>query len=91
VANIIRCEGWDNYTKIFLRNGEVLLSIQTLGIVKDRLLKFNFHCTHRSHIINTNEITSYHKDGTITMSDGSKVPVSRRKKQDFVERFVKQH
>jgi len=89
VANIIRCEGWDNYTKIHLVNGEVLISSYAIGVIKDLLTSHNFYSTHKSHFINVDEIATYRKEGTLVLSDGSEVPVSRRKRKEFVDMVIK--
>jgi len=89
VANIIRCEGWDNYTKIHLANGEVLISSYSIGVIKDLLTNYNFYSTHKSHLINIDEIASYQKDGTLVLSDAAEVPVARRRRQEFVDTVIK--
>jgi len=91
VAQIIRCEGWKNYTKIHLQSGETLISSYTLGVVKDLLVNFNFYSIHKSHFINVNEIVSYVKEGILVLSDGSQLPVSRRNRKDFVDNVIKQN
>lgn len=90
VANILRCEGWDNYTKIHLANGEVLISSYTIGVIKDLLINHNFYSTHKSHLINVSEISTYQKDGTLILSDGAEVPISRRRRKEFVDVIIKQ-
>jgi len=90
VAKIIRCEGWENYTKIHLVNGEVLISSYAIGVIKDLLLNYNFYSTHKSYLINVDEIAAYQKDGTLVLTDGAEVPVARRRRQEFVDAIVKQ-
>ena len=89
VCDIIRCEGWQKYTKIHLKNGEVIVSSYNLGTFRDMLESYNFYSTHKSHLININHIHRYLKDGTIVLSDGSSVPVARRRKDDFFEQVIK--
>jgi two-component system LytT family response regulator len=85
ISDIIRCEGWQKYTKIFLSNGENLLSSYHIGVFKKILEKYGFFSTHKSHLINTTHIVNYKKDGTLTMKDRSVVPVARRRKDDFLQ------
>ena len=89
INRIIRCEGWQKYTRIFLEDGSCLVSSYNLGIFKDMLRSYGFYTTHKSHLINTSKITRYLKEGWVVMSDGSEVPVARRKKEEFVEQVLK--
>jgi len=67
-----------------------LISSYTLGVIKDLLTNYNFYSTHKSHFVNVDEIATYKKEGTLVLSDGSEVPVSRRIKKEFVEEIIKQ-
>lgn len=87
-SDIIRCEGWQKYTKIYTKNSEEILSSNSIGYFKEILSKDTFYATHRSHLINSDFIESYSIEGVLLLSDGSKVPVARNKKQDFKERFL---
>jgi len=89
IENIIRCEGWQKYTKIHLASGDVIVSSYNLGVFRDMLQNYDFFSTHKSHLVNKNHITRYLKDGTVIMSDGSNAPVARRKKEEFMENVVK--
>lgn len=89
VADIIRCEGWQKYTRIFLTNGELLLSSYNIGIFKNMLESYQFYYCHKSHLINTEHIKKYYKTGRVIMSDNSEVPISRRKKEKFLEDVVR--
>jgi len=89
VANIIRCEGWENYTKIHLSNGEVLISSYAIGVIKDLLINHHFYSTHKSHLVNIDKIASYQKEGTLVLSSGAEVPVARRRRQEFVDMIIK--
>ena len=57
-----------------------------MGDFEDMLVKQNFCRVHHSHIINLAQMKRYIKTdgGYAEMSDGSKVEISRRKKDDFV-------
>ena len=89
VSNIIRCEGWNKYTKIFLENGEQLLSSSSIGTFREQLEPYGFYASHKSHIVNKQKIKRYLKEGTIIMNDGSEVPVARRRKEYFVDHVLK--
>lgn len=85
--DIIRCESDDYYTNFFFLNGTSLLISKTLKQNEAMLSDFNFIRPHKSHLVNIKYIKSYLKvDGCyILMTDGSKIPVSRRKRESIVE------
>jgi two-component system LytT family response regulator len=89
ISDIIRCEGWQKYTKIHLGDGTCIVSSYNIGMFRDMLENYDFYSTHKSHLINTSMITRYLKEGTVVMQDGSEVPVARRKKDEFSERILK--
>lgn len=84
---IIRCESDDYYTKFFFINGSSILISKTLKQNEALLSDFNFIRPHKSHLINIKYIKSYLKNdgGYILLTDGSKIPVSRRKKESIIE------
>ena len=80
--NIIRCEADVNYTTLFLTDGSRIVSPITLKRYDEQLNQKGFFRVHQSHLINTKHIHKLALRPTthIVMSDGSEVPVSRRKK-----------
>ncbi|MDA9563915.1 response regulator transcription factor, partial [Flavobacteriales bacterium] len=90
VDDIIRCESDGNYTSIYLVNDERVVSTRTLGEYEEILQHNDFFRTHRSHLINLNQIHKFIKanGGYILMVDKSEVEVSRRKKQEFLIRLA---
>jgi len=80
LQDIIRFEGLQNYTKVFLKDGQSLISTNNIGVYKKQLTTLGFYCCHKSHLINEAHIARYHKDGIVQLSDDSSVPVSRRKR-----------
>jgi len=89
ISEIIRCEGWQKYSRIHLKSGAVIVSSYNIGVFKEMLESYDFFSTHKSHLINKKHISKYQKDGTLVMSDGSQVPVARRRKEDFMSQVVK--
>ncbi len=89
ISDIVRCEGWQKYTKVHLKSGGVIVSSYNIGIFREMLESYDFYSTHKSHLINKNEILRYLKDGTVVMSDESTVPVARRRKDEFMQNVVK--
>jgi two-component system LytT family response regulator len=80
IDDIIRCESDNYYTLFLFKDGGKLLISKTLK-------EHNFIRPHKSHLINAKYIKGYmkHDGGYIVMSDESKIPVSRRKKESMIE------
>jgi two-component system LytT family response regulator len=87
VDEILRCESDNYYTVFFFTDGKKLMVSKTLKENEELLSAHNFIRPHKSHLINVKYIKSYLKNenGMILMTDGSKVPVSRRKKEKIIE------
>lgn len=86
---IVRCEACGNYTRIYLQENRTYLVARTLGEYEDLLSQYNFLRIHHAHLINLDHIEKYVRGegGYVIMSDGAIVDISRRKKQDFLNRF----
>lgn len=89
VNDIVRCEGEQKYTNIYLMDGSKILSSYNIGRYKEMLEPYDFFSTHKSHLINVNHISKYLMDGTIIMKDNSQVPVSRRRKDLFLSEILR--
>lgn len=85
LKEIVRIEGERNYSCIFAANGEKHLTSKTLGTFEDLLLEKGFFRNHKSHLLNGTHISQVNRDLTVDMSDGSNLPISRRKKDAFKE------
>ena len=88
VGEIVRCEGWQKYTRIYLCTGKTLVSSYHIGLFKVALIPYGFFSPHKSHVINTSLIRRYRKEGIIEMEDQSEVPVSRRSRDSFVQQVL---
>lgn len=82
---IVRCEGYQKYTKVYTLHQKEMLSSYNIGEFRKLLEGYGFFTTHKSHFINLSHIQRYDKEGTVVMVDGSNVPLSRRKKQEFLD------
>ena len=78
---ILYCEADNNYTKFNLINKKPLLVSKTLGDYDELLSEHNFIRIHKSHLVNMKYITKVNRDGTLTMSDGKELTISKRKKE----------
>lgn len=86
VDNIIRCESDNYYTIIYFRDGSNLMVSKTLKEMEQKLEEFDFVRTHKSHLVNIKCIMNFIKDEMmVLLTDGAKVPVSKRKKEKILE------
>ena len=89
--SIIKVEAENAYSVFYLSGNRKMVISKNLKEVEKMLASWNFMRVHKSVIINLNFITHYIKGegGTIILSDGSEVEVSRRSKQEFLARINK--
>lgn len=87
VDDIIRCESDNYYTYFYFVDGRKLLVSKTLKENEELLGQHNFIRPHKSHLVNIKYIKSYVRQdgGFILMTDGTRIPVSRRKKDTIME------
>jgi len=89
--HIIRFMADDCYTKIYTSEGKLITVSRTLKEFESIIPAENFYRIHKSHLINLQYVKEFsHLDGGyVTMKDGSKLELSRRKIHEFVQK-VKQ-
>jgi len=93
LEDIVRCESDNNYTRFFIKDGEMILVTKTLKYFSD-ILKFNgFMRVHQSHLVNINCISAFIKTdgGYLMLKNGTNVPVSVRKKSEVIEILDRMH
>lgn len=84
--DIIRCESDNYYTHFYFTDSTHLLISKTLKDVESLLEEGNFIRPHKSHLINTKYIRNFNREQVaILLTDGSMIPVSRRKKEKILE------
>ncbi len=86
VEDIIRIEAEGSYSMVFTRDGKKSLVSRTLSDFEESLPTGMFCRVHRSSLINLDLVSEYSviDGGTVTMVDGTKIDVSRRKTNDFL-------
>ena len=85
VDDIIHCASDNYYTVFYFVDGTSMMISKTLKEVEEMLEEYGFTRTHKSHLVNNNFITNFIKDDMIlVLKDDTKVPVSRRKKDNIV-------
>lgn len=91
LIEIIRCEADKNYTFFFLNNGKKILVSRTLKDFETMLNGYGFFRIQQSHLINLDYLDRYdkHQGGAIIMKDGSALPLSPAKKDQFFKLLEK--
>jgi len=89
VIDIIRCQADGNYTNFFFTNGNKLMISKSIKEYEGLFSDNNFVRIHKTHLVNLNHVESYHKDegGYVIMVDKARLEISRRKKDEFLEKI----
>ncbi len=86
INTISRIEADRSYCHIFIEGSKKITSSKSLNYYEKILPENLFFKVHRSHLINLNKIDGVIKTdgGFVEMNDKSNVPISRRKKEEFL-------
>jgi len=86
VDEIMYCHAEKEYTFIKLAKGETICSSLNLGEYEILLHDYDFFRVHHSYIVNREYIEDYHKGdgGEILTTRQQRIPVSRRKRDEFL-------
>lgn len=78
------------YTEIHLRDNSKILSSKNLGYFEHILKDSGFLRTHHSHMVNLNFVKRYVKKdgGYLEMHNNITIPISRRKKDQFMKHYI---
>ncbi|RPI19878.1 MAG: DNA-binding response regulator [Ignavibacteriae bacterium] len=88
-ADIVRLEADNNYTKIYVCRNPLIIASKTLKDFEFQLDRNAFLRIHKSHIINLNYLKEYTNldGGYAIMCDNTKLEISRRRLNDFLEKI----
>ncbi len=91
IKDIVRCEADGSYTLFYLADKRKLMISAGLKHYEELLPERDFIRVHHHHLINMNHVIRFLKEdgGYAVMSDGSKIEISRRKKEAFMEKLNK--
>lgn len=84
---IVLCESDTSYSYIVLDNNSKIITSINMKKLNELIDNPNFFRVHNSYIINLYKIKSVDKKGEIIMNNGSIVPISRRKKDEFYKKI----
>ncbi|MCD7936911.1 MAG: LytTR family transcriptional regulator [Tannerellaceae bacterium] len=88
MEEIIRLQGNGNFTDIYLAGKQKKMVCRFLKHFAE-ILPYPFVRVHKSHIINTHRVISYHKGsgGYVVLDDGTEIEISSSYKEDFLALF----
>ena len=91
VNSILYCEAESNYTKVVFLDGKKITLTKTLKLVEEILPKDIFKRIHRGYLVNINYVNRFNKtnDYFVELTNGESLPVSVRKKDDFINDIIK--
>jgi two-component system LytT family response regulator len=91
LQNITYCESDGCYTHVNTTAGDRILISKTLREFDDMFSDSGFYRVHKSYLINLSHINRFEKQegGFVILSDGNKIPVASRKREDLLELFEK--
>ncbi len=84
LKELIYCESDKGYTTFYLNNGKKHLASKSLKEFEGKLNPIYFTRPHQSFIVNLKFIDKYDKSGAIHLKNGIKIPVSARKRDNFL-------
>ncbi|MGK2862432.1 MAG: LytR/AlgR family response regulator transcription factor [Chitinophagaceae bacterium] len=89
IREIIYCESHSNYTNFYFTNRPLICAYKALHEYEELLQDCNFVRIHKSLLINLEHIKEYIRGegGSVILSDGNELEVSRRKKDLLMTRM----
>ncbi|WP_408037166.1 LytR/AlgR family response regulator transcription factor [Tenacibaculum aestuarii] len=85
---ILFVESDGNYSTIYTSGNKKIVVTKKLKEIDSLLPEDHFFRIHNSYIINLNKIKEFLKsDGYVVLENNHKIPVSRQRKSDFLEKF----
>lgn len=87
MKDVIRCQADHVYTTFHIMGGKKVMVSKPMKSFEEMLIPHGFFRPHKSHLINVSHIIRLEKldGGTIILSENHKVPLSSRKKEQFLQ------
>ena len=89
LADILYAEASGNYTNFHFTNIHLICSSKPIHEYEELLADAGFICIHKSYLVNLLHVKEYLRceGGSVILSNGKEVEVSRRKKDIFIPRM----
>ncbi|MCB9231707.1 MAG: response regulator transcription factor [Bacteroidia bacterium] len=91
VGDIIQIKSDGAYSRFYLKDNSNTLICRNLGEIEELIPIDYFIRVHRSHMVASNFVKSINKTKipSITLEDGTEIMISRRKKNEVIEKIIK--
>ena len=87
LKELMFCESDKGYTTFHIANGQQYIASKSLKEFEEQLSQNDFDRPHQSYMVNLNFIDKYDKSGMIHLKNGHEIPVSSRKKDNFLKKL----
>lgn len=89
--NIIFMRAEINYSEVFLINGQKIVLSKTLKQLENKFSSLNFFRSHKSYLINLSHVQGFkpNENNKISLTNNFEVELSRRKKNSFMQIYLK--
>ena len=89
LSDILYCEASSNYTNFHFTGRPVICASKPIHEFEELLADCNFIRIHKSCVVNLEHVKEYIRGegGTVVLSNGQRLEVSRRKKEAFIDRM----
>ncbi len=84
---LMYCQSDKGYTTFYLDNKKSYIASKPIKEFEEQLPDELFVRTHQSYVVNLRFIDKFDKTGYIFLKSGNKIPVSTRKREEFVNRL----
>ncbi len=90
LQDIIYLSADGNYSVAFIVNGQKKHVLRSIKHVESLLIKVGFARIHQEYLINMEHLIRYERleGGSVLLSNGSKLPVARTRKKEFLKRVM---
>lgn len=82
------CKSDKGYTTFYLTGDKSIIASKPLKYFIDQLPASRFVRTHQSCLVNLDYVDRYDKSGMVILKDNQAIPVSIRKKEEFLSRLL---
>ena len=89
LSDILFISALDNFSQVHLVGNRRITVCRKLKHFDEILMKSGFFRIHRSHLVNMEFITRYHKGkgGMVTLSNGKELDVAQSRKRAFLDKY----
>lgn len=89
MSDIMYIEGGGMYQRLYLHETSEPLEIDSrMEKLEEELAEYGFMRVHKGYLVNFFYIKSIERSGEILLSDGRRIPVSRRRKNDVKQEYL---